>query len=91
MATNPIQDLIHRIRSYAVVQGWSAEKYAKAVNSRRRSDFDPELRPSTARDVLKDRGNPTAATLAAMLSVIPTDFQAPRRSASRRVKQMAAE
>jgi len=62
-----IDQAIHRIRAYAEVKGWSAETYGAKAS----------LPASTARDVLKGRGNPTAETLRAMEAVIPKRFRAP--------------
>lgn len=56
---------IHLIRSYANRQGLSAEKYGKAAR----------IPASTARDVLKGRGNPTYVTLRAMEAVVPPELR----------------
>ncbi len=61
---------MHRIRSYAEQKGWSAEKYGSAAG----------VPPSTARDVLKARGNPTAGTIRAMEAVIPPRWKPTDRS-----------
>ncbi|MGF7178277.1 hypothetical protein [Azospirillum doebereinerae] len=55
---------IHRICAFAIHKGWSVVRYG----------LEAAVPPSTARDVLWQRGNPTAMTLRAMEAVIPPDF-----------------
>lgn len=61
---------IHRICAFADEKGWGAEKYGQVAG----------IPASTARDVLKQRGNPTQNTIRAMEAVIPRSFRAPRRA-----------
>lgn len=55
---------IHRICTFASIRRWSAERYG----------MEAGVPPSTARDLLKRRGNPTLATIRAMERIIPADF-----------------
>ena len=59
---------VHRICAFAETRGWSAEKYGQAAG----------IPASTARDVLKQRGNPTKNTIRAMEAVIPRGFRLAR-------------
>lgn len=62
-----IDRAVHRIISFAESRGWNAERYAR----------EADIPPSTARDVLRGRGNPTRATLRKMEAVIPDRWRPP--------------
>lgn len=62
-----IDRAIARILAYAAAQNWGAAAYARAA----------KIPQSTVNDLLRGRGNPSYATIAAMESVIPADFDPP--------------